>query len=67
MYQLVLTCRGTVDLSPGCDEDVDTGLGVRADYLRPEQVQVYVVSPGREAEHQTTLLNIHRHCDTVTL
>ena len=56
----MFTCGGTVDLSPGRDEDVDAGVGGGAcQLLRPEEVQVDVVSPGRQTEHQATLLNIN--------
>ena len=61
----MITCRGTVDLSPGCDDDVDAGVGVgvRAGDVRREEVEVDVISTGRQTEHQTTLLNK----DSVTL
>ena len=53
------TCSGAVDLSPGCDDDVDAvgvGVGVRAGDVRGEEVEVDVVSTGRKTEHQTALL-----------
>ena len=54
-----ITCRGTVDLSPGSDEDVNAGVGVRAGDVRREEVEVDVFSSGWETEHRATLLNIN--------
>lgn len=60
----MITCRGTVDLSPGRDEDVNAGVGVGAGDVRGEQVEVDVLSPGRQTEHQTTLLIIYNYTQT---
>ena len=57
-FKLIITCCGAVDLSPGRDDDVDAGVGVgvRAGDVRREEVEVDVLSTGRQTEHQTTLL-----------